>query len=172
VNAGDGAADGSTAAPPPQAASGRNREYISIWASEEKLLRGRSAYQCYSDFMRAFATAFEQVCACVRACVRACSTPLNAVWVAQPHRCCAWGWGALAGAAETLQTLGRHTKRPCQCHALTPVIRPAAATLAQDLGSNIVEVVVGAGPCGELRYPVRLARAGGLPASRRNTHTV
>lgn len=32
----------------------RNREYISFFADEEPVLRGRTPLQCYADFMRAF----------------------------------------------------------------------------------------------------------------------
>uniref|UniRef100_A0A6T5U2K4 Beta-amylase n=1 Tax=Chlamydomonas chlamydogama TaxID=225041 RepID=A0A6T5U2K4_9CHLO len=60
----------------------RNREYLSVWVDEEKVLYGRSPLQCYEDFMASFRDCF-----------------------------------------------------------------------IQELGSVIEEVVVGAGPCGELRFP-------------------
>lgn len=42
--------------------AGRNREYISIWASDARVLYGRSAYQCYEDFMNSFKLTFAQAC--------------------------------------------------------------------------------------------------------------
>ncbi len=42
-------------------------------------------------------------------------------------------------------------RQPIQCY--TDFMRSFRDTFLADIGSNIEEVVVGTGPCGELRYP-------------------